>query len=266
MTLEPITINDFPYLAEFEPPGWGDLIPRFSYAISSSAYHPFKLEEHGITVAIGTVIYHADSAWLASIIVHPDHRNKGYGKKITQAMIDGIDTRRYTTIYLDATDLGFPVYKKLGFIHEADYVHFKSENNVSGLQLSASIIPYRDDMLSQLLRIDKNVSCEDRKENLLDHLQDAVVFFHDGKVTGYYLPSFGNGVVIAENSIAGVELLKYRLENNYYAIFPSKNRSAIDLLQQTRLKQFRVSRRMFLGVKRNWQAENIYNRISGQLG
>jgi hypothetical protein len=61
-------------------------------------------------------------------------------------------------------------------------------------------------------------------------------------------------------------LVKYRLENNYYAILPSANEAAINFLLQNGLGQFRVSRRMFIGKKRAWKADRIYNRISGQLG
>ena len=266
IALEPITINDFPCMPEFEPPGWGDLVPRFRHAISVNEYEPYKITEQGRPVAIGTIIYHGDSAWLASIIVHPDSRNKGYGKLITQAMIDEIDTNQYTTISLDATDLGFPVYKSLGFTHEATYAHFKSDENVTGLVLSTSIIPYREDMLDQLLTMDRSVSCEDRKVHLSEHLAIAMVYFQSGKIGGFFLPSFGNGLIVAEDKVAGIELLKYRLENNYFAIFPAENQNAMEYLQHTSLKQFRLSRRMYIGQKRKWQAHCMYNRISGQLG
>jgi GNAT superfamily N-acetyltransferase len=58
------------------------------------------------------------------IIVHPDHRGRGYGKAITQALLDRIDRTRYRTVYLDATDMGFPVYQSLGFVEEVRYGHY----------------------------------------------------------------------------------------------------------------------------------------------
>ena len=266
MKFEPLVHSDFPYLKEFEPPNWGDLVPRFKYHIESNFCDPVKLTVDGKMVAIGTIIYHKDSAWLASIIVHPHHRSRGYGTKITQQLIDLIDTRKFTTIYLDATDLGYPVYIKLGFEPEATYAHLRCEENITGLQLSGSVITYQEKYRQQLLQLDKNISCEDREDTITENLATAQVYINNNVVEGFYLPSLGNGLIIAKNDIAGIELVKCRLENNYYAILPSVNEPAINFLLQNGLGQFRISRRMFMGKKREWKGNCMYNRISGQLG
>ena len=266
MQFEALTYSDFPYLKEFEPPGWGDLVPRFKYNIDSDFCYPVKLSVAGKIVAIGTVIYHKDSAWLASIIVHPGHRNNGYGKIMTQQLIDMVDTQKYTTIYLDATDLGYPVYTKLGFELETTYAHFKSEKTISGLQLSGAVVPYEEIYKQQILQLDKIISCEDRQDSINENLSTAKIYLNRKKVEGFFLPSLGNGLIIAANDIAGIELSKYRLENNYYAILPSGNETMIKFLEQNGLQQFRISRRMFIGKKRDVKFRNIYHRISGQLG
>ena len=266
MQFEPLDHSDISYLKEFEPPNWGDLVPRFRYCIDSAFCHPIKLIVQGKTVAIGTTILHKDSAWLASIIVHPDQRNNGYGTIITKQLVDSIDTKKYSTIYLDATDLGYPVYKKLGFEMETVYAHLKSAENVTGLRLSDSIIPYSPAYLQDVLQLDKNISCEGREDIITENLSTAQLFINDHKVEGFYLPSLANGLIVANNDIAGIELIKYRLENNYYAILPEGNKAAIKFLEQNNLIQFRISRRMFIGKKRKWKPNRIYNRISGQLG
>lgn len=266
MKFEPLTSADFPFLKEFEPPSWGDLIPRFKYHMDSRFCNPIKLTVSGRMAAIGTTIMHKDSAWLASIIVHPDSRNNGYGKMITEKLIDSIDRNKYLTIYLDATDMGFPVYAKIGFELETSYAHLKSEKNITGLQLSGSVISYKEKYLQQVLRLDMEVSCEDRYDTISENLTTAKVFINNEKVEGFYLPSLGNGLIIAENDLAGIELAKHRLENNYYAILPSANKAAINFLEENGLFQFRTSRRMFIGKKRAWKGDRIYNRISGQLG
>ncbi len=258
--------SDFPFLYEYEPPNWGDLVPRFKYCIDSDFCKPIKLLVNGKMAAIGTTILHKNSAWLASIIVHPDQRNQGYGKMITQKLIDSIDTGQFTTIYLDATDLGFPVYIKLGFEMETTYAHLKSEEKITGLNLSDSVIQFKEEYKEELLQLDCIISCEDRRETLSENFSTAKVYVSNNRVEGFFLPSLGNGLIIAANDIAGIELVKYRLENNYYAILPSDNISTIRFIEENNLVQFRISRRMYLGKKRAWQANRIYNRISGQLG
>jgi len=256
MRFEPLNESDFYYLKEFEPPNWGDLVPRFRYCIDSVFCDPIKLVVGNRTVAIGTTIFHRDSAWLASIIVHPDHRGNGYGTKITQQLVDSIDTRKYTTIYLDATDLGYPVYKKLGFQQEAAYAHLRSAENITGMQFSNKIISYEPGYFQQLLQLDKAISCEDRQDTITEHLATAKLYVDNNGVKGFYLPSLGNGLIIAGNDIAGIELVKCRLENNYYAILPEANKATIDFLQQNNLVQFRISRRMFMGKGKRMEKES----------
>ena len=211
MKIEALAHSDLAYLKEFEPPNWGDLVPRFKYHIESAFCVPVKMTIADKTVAIGTVIFHKDSAWLASIIVHPAHRNNGYGKAITRQLISMIDTRKFTTIYLDATDMGYPVYLKLGFELESTYAHLKSEVNITGLQLSSSVIPYEKRYFKQILQLDKNISCEDRQDTIIENVQTAQIYINNNKVEGFYLPSLGNGLIIAEKDIAGIELIKCRL-------------------------------------------------------
>jgi GNAT superfamily N-acetyltransferase len=266
MHFEQLIYSDFPYLKEFEPPNWGDLVPRFKYCIDSSFCNPIKMVNAGTMVAIGTTILHKNSAWLASIIVHPDHRNKGYGRAMTQKLIDTIDQTKFTTIFLDATDLGYPVYKKIGFELEATYAHLKCEQVVTGLQLSQAVISFKEVYREQVMLLDKQVSAEDRSDTIAENLTTARLYVNGGRVEGFYLPSLGNGLIIAKNELAGIELAKHRLENNYYGILPAENLAGIEILQQNGLQQFRISRRMFIGKKRNWKAACIYNRISGQLG
>ncbi|MEO6490499.1 MAG: GNAT family N-acetyltransferase [Ferruginibacter sp.] len=266
MQIEPLEQPDLIHLKEFEPPDWGDLVPRFKYCIESSFCHPVKMKVGNKTIAIGTTILHRDSAWLASIIVHPDHRNKGFGKAITRQLIDSINTNIHSTISLDATDLGFPVYNKLGFKLETIYAHLKSESNITGLQLSKKIVPFEQKYLQQMLDLDVKISAEYRQDTVCEHLDKCKLYVNRDRVEGFYLATLGNGLIVAENDTAGSELIKFRLENNYYAILPSENTTAIELLVNNNLRQFRISRRMFIGKKREWRSDGIYNRISGQLG
>lgn len=266
MNFEPLTHADLDYLKEFEPPGWGDLVPRFIYHIESAFCKPVKLTVFGKTVAIGTTIFHKDSAWLASIIVHPESRNMGYGTAITKFLVDAIDRDTYSTIYLDATEMGYPVYIKLGFMLEMPYAHLKADRPVAERRISDAVIPYSQQYLQELLAIDRFVSAEDRADTITGHLQSAMLYVNGDSLEGFYLPALTNGLVIANNDLAGIELMNYRLQHFNYAVLPEANTTAIHFLLQQNLVQFRISRRMYMGRKRAWHAGNIYNRISGQLG
>lgn len=265
MQFEPFEQQDLIGLNIFSPPGWGDLVPRFVHFLSAPFCHPIKLTEQEKTVAIGTSILHGDTAWLACIIVHPDHRNKGYGKWMTQQLIDNVPSS-YKTIYLDATDMGYPVYTKLGFEVEILYAHLKPEKSLPTPPPSPLLIAYDEQYHEQLLQLDQSISGEDRSPTLIPHINSSQLYISGNKLEGFYLPTLDDGLIIACTEKAGLELVHSRLRDKAYAVLPVANKPAIAFLQQQELVQFRTSRRMRLGKPRKVQFENIYNRISGQLG
>ena len=105
---------------------------------------PFKASIENKIVGIGTTILHHETAWLAHIIVHPEYRNRGIGKMITQALVDHSYSKGRKTIYLIATELGLPVYRRLGFESETEYTIFKSKGTREILPISEQIIAYNN--------------------------------------------------------------------------------------------------------------------------
>lgn len=266
MNVEAFAAADLAVLPEFQPPTWGDLGPRFEYFIKHPFCAPLKLTQNGQTVAIGTSISHRDTVWLACIIVHPEHRNQGLGAYITQALIERIDRNAFKTIYLDATDLGYPVYKKLGFELETLYEHLKTETHFPEFQISSAIFPFREDFRESAYALDQSISGEDRSVMLAQHLLEGKYFFENGSLLGFWLPTWSDGPIIANHANAGIALMKLRLQHNPVAILPTGNRPAIGFLLENGLSRYRTSRRMFLGERRSWNDQGVYNRISGQLG
>ncbi|MCE6990027.1 GNAT family N-acetyltransferase [Dyadobacter sp. CY323] len=258
---------DLDQLPALQPPTWGDLVPRFAYFIESEYCRPIKISENGQVVAIGTSIYHQDTVWLACIVVHPDHRNKGLGLTMTKSLIQDIDQERYQTIYLDATDFGYPVYLKLNFGVEMAYGHFsRKEPLSSSSSLSEKILPFSEEYKNQIFELDRQVSGEDRRGVLSDFIGSAYLYMEESRVLGYYIPDWGDGPVLAIDDVAGIELLRMHIQRAGTAILPIDNKSAIQFLEANGFQQLRFSRRMVLGKKRDWKADKIFNRISGQLG
>ena len=83
---------------------------------------------------------------------------------------------------------------------------------------------------------------------------------------GVYFPSLGNGLIIATTYIAGQELMKLRLKSKDFAAFPIDNLFGTEFMKQNKFKENRTEKRMRLGNKRDWQPQNIYNSIGGNLG
>lgn len=266
MKIQHLEHSDIRYISELLPFGWENVIPIIDWYTNSNFCFPIKVCINKKIVGIGTTIIHNKTAWLANIIVHSDYRNQGIGKVITKTLVDTAHLKGCETIYLLATELGEPVYKKIGFDIETEYIIFSCELTNKIVNSPENIIAINNNFKKQILDLDKLVSGENRVLLIEQHLSDGFLYLHDNKVEGFYLPSLGNGLIIATTNTAGQELMKVRLKSKDFAAFPIDNLFGTDFMNQNKFKENRTEKRMRLGNKRNWQPQNIYNSIGGNLG
>jgi GNAT superfamily N-acetyltransferase len=263
--LSSLEMQDLELIRELQPPTWNDIVPRCRYMIGNPACLQLKAVMADQIVGIGSSLSHKDTAWLATIVVHPGYRNQGIGTLITSSLLSRLDRSVFTTVYLDATELGFPVYQKLGFIPEIKYQHFKGIANVSA-NSSEFIIPFEAQYQQEVLDLDKNISGECREQVLLEEIRSAVLYRRNKKILGAYFPALYEGLIIAANQEAGLALMGHRLSSRDNAALPETNLAGLEFLNQCGLIHFRTSNRMRLGLERPWQPGLLFNRISGQLG
>ncbi len=266
MIIKDIQNEDIDQLNLLQPSDWDDIRPYFYYYSASSFCNPIKITDANRIMAVGTIIKHQDTAWLAHLIVHTEFRNQGLGKILTNALVERADPKIFKTIYLDATDMGYPVYKKVGFEIEMDYMHLNGELLNLNLKNPASVIPFDEKYRNEVMELDKITSGEHREVIFSDHLKSSMLYLSDGKVRGAYFPSFFDRYIMADLPEAGTELMKLRMRVKNSTKLPIINQPGIDFLIENNYKEVRRSRRMILGAKREWKAENNFNRISGGLG
>lgn len=73
-------------------------------------------------VLVGTVtttVYGTKLAWIGMMLVHPQHRRKGIGKRLMSRALEYLKEQRLPCIKLDATPAGRPLYEQLGFVAES---------------------------------------------------------------------------------------------------------------------------------------------------
>ncbi len=253
-------------IAELQPPEWSIILPTIDFYTKTDYCFPIKVTLDGKIVGTGTAIHNHGTAWLAHIITHTDYRNRGIGKLVTQALVDNLKSKNFETIYLVATALGEPVYKKVGFETETEYVFFKDVRRHDAFEIPKEIMPYFEAASPQIAALDHRVSGEERFFQLVPHLAAGYVFLENERVAGFFLPSYGDGLIIAENPTAGLALMNLRLTMKDTAVFPLDNRHALDLIQQLGQQPLMYAKRMWLGKPRPWSPAEIYNRIGGNLG
>jgi GNAT superfamily N-acetyltransferase len=79
----------------------------------------FGADCNGRIVATATAVcYGSKLAWIGMVLTDPDFRGRGFGRALTECAIRYADERQIEWIKLDATDMGRPIYLRLGFEDE----------------------------------------------------------------------------------------------------------------------------------------------------
>jgi GNAT superfamily N-acetyltransferase len=73
----------------------------------------------GVIGTITTATYGTELAWIGMVLVHPDFRRLGIATRLMQKALDYLQRVGVSTIKLDATPDGRPLYESLGFTAEA---------------------------------------------------------------------------------------------------------------------------------------------------
>jgi GNAT superfamily N-acetyltransferase len=267
MELEAVCYNDFDEIKSFQPDGWDDIVPKFKYYVDSQFCFPVKAVENRKIVGIGASILLDGTAWLAHIIVSPEHRNKGIGYKIVEMLLNHHDRTKISTILLIATQLGFPVYEKIGFRTVTEYLFFKRDFPWKNEPASRNIIKLEKRSFQEIYTLEKKVTGEDRSPLFGPHLENTLVYLQHGEVAGFYIPDLCEGPIIAETDEAGLALMQFKYAKTDKAVIPSDNISGIDfLLQNGFALSSTKGTRMVMGKELQWFPKKIFSRISGNFG
>jgi GNAT superfamily N-acetyltransferase len=266
MRFEEITYQDLALLGPLQPADWGDIVPAFRFYLESPFCFPVKTTVDDAIAGIGAAIILEGTAWLAHIIVSPDHRKQGIGSAVTGHLLDITREQRCKTVSLIATELGYPIYKKAGFAEQDDYVFFKRETPLENGRLTEDMSYYREGFKTGMLKLDRAFSGESRAKLLEPKLEHSLVHQNGGKVDGFYLPGLGEGLIIAANVRAGLELLRLKLSLTNKNVLPASNKEGMALMLENGFLETKRAKRMVWGPGFAWHPEKMFGRIAGNLG
>lgn len=265
MKISPLTQSDIDLLPQIQPTDWNDIRITISSYLELDYVFPFKTMIEDVLVGTGTAILHEKTGWLATIVTHSAYRNQGIGKRITEHLLAFLQSYQCEYIYLIATALGEPVYKKVGFITESHYDSYK-DINLQNLAISENINLYQSAFKQAVFELDKIVSGEDRSQHLEIFLIDSFVYLQNEKVEGVYFPNLGDGLIVANTTQAGVELMKKRFQKFNMASFPQANKAAHDFMKSHGYVSVSTHARMHFQKPMPWKPDGLYNRVGGNIG
>lgn len=268
MIFEKVVADDLDELAGLQPEGWTEIRSKYQFYVENEFCFPKKAVIDNKIVGLGCSVVFGSTAWLAHIIVDSNFRNRGIGLKIVEDLLGDIKTfSSVKSALLIATDMGEPVYKKAGFRVVSDYQFFYREKPWETVSVSENVKVYHERYYRQLIEMDKCISGENREPLIKQYLEGAMIYLDNNVLKGYYLPRLGDGMIFAENEIAGIELMKLKYSTIDKAVLPAENIAGVEFLKQNGFGEPKLEgKRMILGEAIEWNPEKIYGRIGGNYG
>lgn len=266
ITINKARIHDIDKINQLQPEGWNDISAGLLFYLHTSNCFLYKATFQQKIVGCGAVILHNNCAWLAHIIVHKNHQRQGIGLHITQFLLEKAQQHTDTALLI-ATEMGYPVYQKLGF-EEQEHYSLYTRTAPHQPREDAHVVAYQPTHENQVLEMDFEISGEQRAHLLLPRLKHALVYEKDGLVTGFCVPSWGEGLTIAQTPEAGTALMHFNLTHKNKIAFPSSNQIAQRYIQKNGFEPFTKIKhiKMIKGKKLQWYPNKIYGRIAGKLG
>jgi GNAT superfamily N-acetyltransferase len=102
-----------------ETAGWNQTEADWRNVLRLAPDGCFGIEVDGTLAATTTAVcFGRELAWIGMVLTHPDYRGQGLARRLMEHALAYLENRA-DWIKLDATDMGYPLYKKLGFEDES---------------------------------------------------------------------------------------------------------------------------------------------------
>jgi GNAT superfamily N-acetyltransferase len=258
--------------------GWGtyrQFHPLLTFFAANRRCKSFVARDgEGRVVATSVATRYGRTGWIGQVFVRPDLRGHGLGGRMTSAALDVLQRGGCETILLAATDLGRPVYERLGFRIESSYHELKG----TALPRTAELAPFRPLLASDhaaLRALDRQVSGDDRGPILARFGEFAWGVAGSGGLAGAAVPLPWGGAWAALLPGAGrveiaamVPLIRTvgSIGPDVIVYTPDENRVALEELRDNGFEELRTVPRMVLGKRSEWLPAAVWNPLSLGLG
>jgi predicted N-acetyltransferase YhbS len=201
------------------------------------------------------------TGWIGALGVAPEARRRGLGRALTEAAVARLRARGATTILLFATDMGRPLYERLGFAAEGAATAWRG--TAGSAPRAVQVRRLSEDDRAGLAALDRAATGEDRA-NLFDALRplSGLAAARDGELAGWAARApYGAGIAIcAADDDAGVALMASAAAGPEPAtlVVPDANAAAAACLRRWGFRAANAGERMRLGPPVAWHPERQF--------
>jgi GNAT superfamily N-acetyltransferase len=229
----------------------------------------FVADVDGRPVGASACIAFNGTGWIGAVGVVPEARNQGIGGALTEVAVEWLRRAGADSVLLQATTLGRPVYERLGFVAEGEYVMLSGPGLPHDRPRPAGIRAGRPQDLDAVIELDRAATGEDRGELLRAVWPaGALVAIADGELLGFHATSGAGpgGAIVASHGNAGAALVDGAralfAPGDHMAPVPHANRAARNALRQRGYREATRTTRMRLGPAVEWREHAIFSAFN----
>lgn len=225
--------------------------------------------QHDRVTGVSYAVSFGPTGWIGNVAVDPDARGRGLGTAVSQAAMDWLRQAGVTTMLLTATELGRPIYERLGFADDGVCYGLwtRGRQPLPAADGGAGVAPGR---VADALRQDAQATGEDRGSFLGTFAARVRTPAGGAAGTGYRIAlPWGRGPVVASGPDAARVLVTDMLRTapDQSLSFPESNAAATELAAALGFRLTRRCTRMRLGPPvRGFRPERIFNVFSLAVG
>ena len=217
----------------------------------------------GGAVGLVCAIEYGHLAYVGPMAVSPKHQGKGIGRALFQSLVNLLTRRGSSTMMLDATEAGEPLYRKFGFEETARTFDMSREAG-----LGISLLPGIDE-LDRALAVDRDVFGANRESMLRRLLEREGAALYTG-TDGYLVAQTKVlGPFVAREPECASDLLDRALNQGAVAsrvLAPMENPSAVEVLTSRGFHVQREVKHMRHGRPVGMRRDLIYGLASFAVG
>jgi len=265
--ISPFNIQLLSQLEQLPPREWqSNAYELFLYNDWQPWFFPYQAIIQNKLVGFGMFFLFEDNAWLGWILVHKKYRKRGIGTAITKHLIEQATEKGAKNFLLTATELGMPIYEKMGFKTSSYYRFFNLPELFKPNYDKTGIRTATKNDLKMIYQLDFEATGEKRTKMVESYLEECMVV-DKGEIEGFYMSNLGNGFIVARDNQTGHDLLNFRLKRSQKPIVVSdQNTEIIEYLLKNGFTEGHKIPRMVLGSEPKWHPGMIYSRAAGYCG
>jgi GNAT superfamily N-acetyltransferase len=161
MPIRPMTVTDIPLGMRLSArAGWNQTEADWRRFLALQPDGCFVAELDGTAVGTTVCFVFGPVAWVAMVLVDEAVRGRGIGTALMRHALGFLDSRGISSVRLDATPLGRPIYEKLGFVAEYTLARYAGVPESAGA--ASGVEPLRPATLPAVECLDEQVTRGER--------------------------------------------------------------------------------------------------------